>query len=203
MDLNVYVTFVMNVVVGYMDQADALMRQEGARVRKMARYFSRKVPPDTGPLYRGWLVEPERVSGSWVEPDYDYQFMSFTSEYDVACLFADPRSAMSSFVAAHRPTARGFVMEYADPDQGDVLWTYKWEPMPFDKGRLISVPALIGSKPGFEQQAQIVQQNIANQREVVMLPIQRDAEATMTPIERADCPPTEELERTYGGGGYF
>jgi len=196
-DVQIYVTFVLTLIVGRLHEADNAMRRHGAVIEKVARYFRSQVPPSRRTLYRGWLVEPRRVRGHviFAEPGEDYRFMSFTHDKNTACFFADPESIMSTMVVKQRPSVRGFVTTYENPDPNLVIWTHEWAAMPIGD-RKVSIVSLVERSPSAEY-ARLLAANIQSQLEVVLKPIPSTVKTTLAPILDVDCPPTHELNKRY------
>lgn len=188
-----------------MQVSDAIYQQQGKAVERVASYLRRLAPPKRTPLYRGWLIEPEKiVRGKIVARDR--LPISFTRDRNVACFFADPRATISAFLAQMRPRSRGYVMKLTGWGATQVLWTYEWNdkiPAPGWGGSMtlssltsLSVPGRLELGPG---DARIVDSNIRSQKEVILKPLPTSATTTLEPLADADCPPTAALNARYAG----
>ena len=60
-DIAYYVAFAQHFILGKMRVSDAIYQQKGKAVDRVATYLRRVAPPKQTPLYRGWLIEPEKV----------------------------------------------------------------------------------------------------------------------------------------------
>jgi hypothetical protein len=198
-DVHFYLAFVQLFVLGRMNVSDSIYQQKGASIERVATYLRQRHPPRRKPLYRGWIVEPEKVVGGKIRVDHQIP-ISFTHDRDVACFFADPKTMISDFLMTMRPRARGYVMTLADWNASQVLWTYEWaEKVPARGG--FTYPSITSLQiPGVDSAGRrAIESNLETQQEVILKPLPGNAKTTLTPLEQSDCPSTSDLDRRYGG----
>lgn len=185
-EANTYLNWILYAIVGRMAEADALMRQRGRDVRRVADELMAQHPVEPAMLYRGVLLDPDRPFTS----DHDYTFQSWTDDYEVARWFASPTSYISSLFAEYHPEARGFVMMLpAAPTR--VLFHYSWARafgLPLE--RFATMNPLIGAE-GARQLAW----SLRTQSEVILEPLA--VLPTATPVEAYEGAPIAELDRRF------
>ena len=113
-ELDIYATWVMYVVAGGLREADAIMREHGPLVEKVAKDCARRSPPTSARLYRGLLLPESAIikikpGHLRLELDPALMSMSWSEDPDVACWFADRHSVISYFVTRRRPLDRGYI----------------------------------------------------------------------------------------------
>lgn len=190
-DLNVYLSFVMNAVVGQMGEADALMRAHGGTVKRVARWLAKDVGLPVRPAYRGLLLEPSLVVDGKVQPDSRYTFASYSESRDVACWFADRNSVMSEYVLQKRPGVQGYLSQRT-PSKNTILFHHSWREFPTPRGRIPL--AALAANAGMVAADQLAW-NLQTQREVIMLPPTRPFEVEEVGAEV--CPSTADLDVKY------
>jgi hypothetical protein len=203
-DIAYYVAFVQHFVLGKMNVADSIYQQKGQAIDGVAAYLRRAAPPKKGPLYRGWMIEPEKVVAGKIAVDHPIP-ISFSRDRGVACFFADPRTTISAFISQLRPRARGYVMRLTGWNASQVLWTYEWNdqvPAPGWGGMplgSITALALPGKLSLSEHDTRVVDRNVREQKEVILKPLPKSAKTQLEPLAKADCPPTGVLNARYAG----
>jgi len=197
-DVFYYVAFVQHFVLGRMNVSDSIYQQKEAAVERVAAHLRAARPLKRTPLYRGWLVEPEKVSGGRILVEHDIP-ISFSHDRGVACFFADPRSMISDFLAARRPRARGYVMTLTDWSPSQVLWAYEWDGHIPTGYPGFTMELVAGSIQGIDAGAKrAIESNLRSQKELILKPLSASAKTKLEPLDDADCPPTGELNRRYG-----
>jgi hypothetical protein len=198
-DVYYYVAFVQYFILGRMNVADSLYQQKNVHIERVAGYLQQRHPPKQKPLYRGWIVEPEKVVGNKIRVDHQIP-MSFTHDRGVACFFADPKTMISDFLMTMRPRARGYVMKLTGWNASQVLWTYEWQGKIPSGFRAITTSLTTMSVQGIKySDHQTIESNLKTQKEVILKPLPENAKTTLTPLAQADCPSTSDLDRRYGG----
>ena len=126
-DYHIYKSFIVYVVLGKLDIAEALLGKKIHRnsVNRVAEDLQHKLPPPIQTLYRGLLLEPP--VGSQISSQYDnYSFISFSEDLDVACWFADPTSWFADEIMAKHPRAAGWIANYTPISLGEILFHWSW-----------------------------------------------------------------------------
>lgn len=196
-DVYLYVAFVQHFVLGRMNVSDSIYQQKGAVVERVAAALRQTQPLKRTPLYRGWLVEPEKVFGGHILVEHDIP-ISFSRDRGVACFFADPKSMISDFLAARRPRARGYVMTLTGWSPSEVLWSYEWAgSIPWPEG-FKSALTSFGVRGIDSAAIRNIESNLRSQKELILKPLAAGAKTKLEPLGAADCPPTSELDRRYG-----
>jgi hypothetical protein len=195
-DFNAYVSWVVLAIMGRLQEADTLMVHHGAAVRRFAGTLRKHFRQPLKPLYRGLLLEPHEVQNGLVPAQQPgAESVSFSEDRDVACYFADPSSIMSEAVKAHRPGVEGYIAEYT-PRRDEVLWHYKWNPLPFKGGRLFDVRMAARQHPATYHDPAQFDYVFDTQKEVILLPPPRGTMLVVTPLEDT-CPDTDELDTRF------
>ena len=119
--LDLYLNFALHSILGYLGQADTLMRVAGDAIRSVADHFATQYPIAKRPLYRGMLLDPDTTYTS----DPKLTFLSWSEDRDVALWFACSRSAVSEPLAATNPKLRGYLVELPAPTSR-VLFHHEW-----------------------------------------------------------------------------
>lgn len=204
-DLAYYIAFVQHFILGKMNVADSIYQQKGRGVDRVASYLARAAPPKKTPLYRGWLIEPEKVVGGKIAVEHKIP-IPFTRDRGVACFFADPRATISAFLSQMRPRARGYVMRLTGWTASQVIWTYEWNahvPAPgWGRGMatLSSITSVTIPQAGLTpHDIRVIDSNIRSQKELILKPLPRTAKTTLTALSETDCPPTAALNARYAG----
>lgn len=120
-DLNLWINFAINAVLGRLAEADVLMREYGAEIRRAARELNRRDAPSPCALYRGMLLDPAIP----YVVDRRYTFVSWSEDADVAAWFACPRSVISEPLAATHPHLRGYIAT-EHTTRTRVLYHHRW-----------------------------------------------------------------------------
>lgn len=204
-DLILYVSFVAHSIIGHLAQADAIFHQHEQEIEKVAKHFRSKIPPKQRTLYRGLMLEPEHLEGATTPearakrhlqyPDAG-KFVSFSTDKDVACFFADPKTQMSMVISARRPRAQGYLLTLTKPDTSRVLWTYEWAKMPVGDKRLDFVSVILRSN--LASRAPVIHRNLGEQCEVITRLLRPTDQMKLVPLGEAACPPTRDLDRRFG-----
>jgi hypothetical protein len=204
-DLAYFIVFVQHFVLGKMNVADAIYQQKGRSVDRVASYLSRVAPPKRTPLYRGWMIEPEKVVAGKIAVEHKIP-ISFSRDRNIACFFADPRTTISAFISQMRPRARGYVMKLTGWTASQVIWTYEWNdkiPAPgwgSGMATLSSITSITIPQADLSlHDVRVIDSNIRSQKELILKPLPRTAKTTLTPLSKADCPPTAALNARYAG----
>jgi len=198
-DINYYVNFVLNAVLGRTAAADSLMRQYGPAIERVAASLRRSGPKPKGPLFRGILLEPPVPAQ--LTPDQQLTFISWSEQLSVACWFADPTSIMSGYALELKPKLQGFIITEPAPP-APVLFYYKWAKSfeiggrRFDLSRL----ALIHPDMGADGHSQI-EWALRTQFEVITANVHRPLR--VQPKSAFNCPSTAELDRRLTWPGVF
>lgn len=153
-EVNCWISFVLYAVTGRMQQADAIMRLYGDKVRAQAKRQRKLMPIPKKPLYRGIVLENDRpisnneaifddgellvvakppdpgprVIGDDGRVDHalaGMHFVSHTEDRSCAQWFAAPHSAVSAFAYRLHPNLRGYVLSLPEPPSL-VLWHHSW-----------------------------------------------------------------------------
>jgi len=188
-DYSLYINWIVYAIVGRPQDGDALMREYGPSIRRVAKHYQKKMRPKLTTLYRGLLLSPEESEGRTIEQDPNLTYVSFSENRDVACWFADPESTMSGYVKQMRPDVEGWVMEYK-PKLSDILFHYSWDPIPVPGGRRFHLINAATQHPDILEDQ--FEWNLWTQKEVITKPL-----GAGTPIEAhelSNCPPTRELD---------
>jgi hypothetical protein len=156
-DISLYLNFVLNAVLGHLGHADAIMRDYGGSVRRVATALRARYPFEPSPIHRGIALD------SAFDPT-GREFVSWSENHQVAQWFADPRSMMNKYLRIARPKSIGYVLTAAVVDQPLVLFHYSW-------ARLENFPRLALQHPamGVEGARQIAW-SLSTQREVITDP---------------------------------
>ncbi len=186
--IDMYISFVINAVMGRMNEADGLMRSYGTQIRKVAKWLRAEQPIKPRKLYRGILIEPERVVGGKLAPDPRLTFASYSADRDVACWFGLPDTYVSGFVKAQRPSVRGYVTE-TTPRLEDVLFHHSWSSFPIF-GRRVPLAVLAQQFPDLD--ARQVDWNLRTQKEWILEPVKKPF--SVKPIAALSCPSARELD---------
>jgi len=197
-DIFLYVAFVQHFILGRMNVSDSIYQQKGAAVERVAAFLRQNHSLKQAPLYRGWIIEPEKVVQGRILVEHPIP-LSFTHDRGVACFFADPRTMISDFIAARRPRARGYMMTLTGWNSSQVLWSYEWDGVIPTYSSLTS----FGVKGIGVNELHAIDSNLKTQKELILKPLGAGAGAgagktTLEPIEDALCPSTDELNRRYG-----
>lgn len=178
--VSLYVNFVLHAVLGRLAEADALMRTFGPAVRDVAAALRARYPFEVKPLHRGIVLD-----GAFDATGRE--FVSWSEDPDVAGWFADPRSAMNTYVMAARPQSAGYVLT-APPSMEGVLFHHSW-------ARLQDFPSLALQHPymGVEGARQIAW-SLRTQHEVITDPLEHWPElrpfvAERPPLDARLAPP--------------
>jgi hypothetical protein len=175
-----------------MAEADALMRDHGPGIRRMARWLMAERPVRIGALYRGLLIEPSQVDRHWLEHEPARTFTSWSEDKEVACWFADPQSIISDFVRFQRPNVRGYLSK-GKGNRDRVLWHHDWVDIPVGGGRTLNLAVAAGMHPGIDH-GQFLW-NIQTQSEVIVdAPKRPGTKIAVEPIEKEKCGDIEELD---------
>lgn len=181
-----YINWALYAVTGKLAVADNLMKDKGAAIRAVARYYQKTKRPRRRTLYRGLLLEPEQVEEGLINQDPDVTFVSFSEDRDVACWFADPSSTMSSFVKMQRPDVEGWIMEYL-PKLSDILFHHTWNPILIPgRGELYLQQAATMHRDIIPVADQLAW-NLETQSEVIVKPL--GSGTAVEAYELSDCPP--------------
>lgn len=166
--LNLYINFVLNAVLGKMGEADAMLRAAGHPIKRVASFLRDTVPFESKPIYRGMLLDP----GKPFELDPRLTFMSWSEDRDVAAWFANPHTFISQPLGeVHDATLRGYVAATAAPLSG-VLWHHSWVEV-FGGVETLADLALRHPFMGAEGRRQIAW-SLATQFEVITVPMPLD-----------------------------
>lgn len=122
-DLNLWINWSLNAVLGRMHEADFLLRAHLDEIRRVADEMMRRRPVEVGALYRGVLLDPAKPYPS---PTFDdLPSVSWTEDRDVARWFACTESVISAYAKAQWPAARGHLLEIPAPSTR-VLFHWRW-----------------------------------------------------------------------------
>lgn len=127
-DVNLYINFVLNAVLGRLAEADAMMSQFGQAIRRIAHVLVKQHPFERRPLHRGLLLEGAMAPDGH-HPSFDASgrmFTSWSEDPDAAEWFADPRSVINEYIAMCHPRATGHLMTLEDRGDLAVLWHHSW-----------------------------------------------------------------------------
>lgn len=192
---NLWINFVLQAVTGRMAQGDAMMARHGDAIRSVARWLMDVRPVKVGVLYRGILVEPERLDRHWLEHEEQRKFLSWTQDRQVACWFADPKSIVSELVLQMYPGSRGYIAS-GKIEKKKVLWHHDWVEIPLPGLGVLNLAGAAAVHPEIDQ-GQFVW-NLRTQREVISdAPERKESKMHVSPVEEGDCPDTEELDSRY------
>jgi hypothetical protein len=194
-DINLYINFVLNAILGKLAEADAIMRLKPGAIEGVAAFLVHKYPIERKPLYRGVLLDPQKP----YELDPRLTFMSWSEDHDVAAWFASPTSIISEDAFENNPRLHGFMITLESHKQCErVLWHHSWSPLFHDPS--LDQLALIHPFMGIEGQRQVAW-SLRTQREVITAPVFRAPEAfyasNVDELDLKFAPPwiIEELER--------
>jgi hypothetical protein len=148
------------------------------------------------PEHLGGATTPEGRAKHHLKYPHAGKFISFSTDKDVACFFADPKTQMSMVISAHRPRAEGYLLTLKNPDMSRVLWTYEWAKMPIGEARIDFVSVILRSS--LADRAPVIHRNLGEQCEVIMKLLRPTDEMKLVPLEETECPPARELDRRFG-----
>jgi len=162
-DVNIYITFVIHVIVGKLGEADALMRSYRTNILRIAARLAHRMPVAPMQLYRGLLLDPE--IGMHKVP---FTFLSWSEDLDVARWFASPQTEIGLEVGRLKPTYRGYLITREPALPSQLLFHHSWRALfPFEAAAMIH--------PAFDVElARQVHWNLHTQREVITLPLDED-----------------------------
>jgi hypothetical protein len=185
-DVNLYINWAILALVGRMAEADTLLRQYGASIRRAAAALREVYPFAERPLYRGVLLDP--AEGLAHTNAIGLTFVSWSEDRDVARWFGSRESFISEPIADRFPRARGYVLTMPRA-RGRVLFHHTWV-------RAFQVPlhrlAAMHPQIGPEGAAQL-EWALRTQHEVVLEPM--DELPTPEPIENVPGLAIPELDR--------
>jgi len=150
-------------------------------------------------LLPGQVPANRRLTGS------DYQkatFTSFTGNLEVACMFANTESFISSGVAKSRPGVEGWIGEHSVTSDNKILFSYTWLPF-MDTASLrreIRELAIIGQQslnpllPDPEALWNQINHSLDHQQEVIL---KSDVTYPIKSITDYSCLSAIELDRRY------
>lgn len=193
--LNVYLSWIVPMIMGNMAEADALARQYRTVLYKFAAdlQFKNRQPLNT--LYRGLLLHPsEVVNGAVYTRPGGEESVSFSEDRDVACYFALPGTIVSGYVAQQRPGVEGYIAEYL-PRRDEVLWHYKWNPIAY-KGRRFDVRVAARMHPMTAHDPAQFDLAFNTQKEVILKPFAPGVPLPVTPVEDT-CPDEADLDQRF------
>lgn len=155
-DVSLYLNFVLHAVLGRLAEADWIMRDHGAAVRRVAAALLARYPFAVKPLHRGLAFDGP------FDPEGRY-FTSWSESQDVATWFADPRSVMNEYLREAKPASIGYTLTMTKPEN-KVLFHHSW-------AKLENFPALALMHPemGADGARQIAW-NLHTQAEVITDP---------------------------------
>lgn len=160
-DVDIYINWAMHAIVGYLGEADALMRVAGTSIQRVAGVLRQKHPIEDKPLYRGALLDPSAP----FKPD-SRTFWSFSEDRDVACWFGHPKSMISEPLAASNPSLCGFVFTLPQTPWR-VLFHYSWATKAFGGfTQFARLHPFIG-----EEGARQIAWSLRTQKEVIIEPL--------------------------------
>ena len=204
-DLILYVSFVAHAIIGHLKQADQIFHQHEREIERVAKHFREQVPPKHRTLYRGLMLEPEHL-GDATTPEarakhhlkYPHagKFISFSTDKDVACFFADPKTQMSMVISAHRPRAEGYLLTLKNLDPSRVLWTYEWAKLPIGEARIDLVSIILRSS--LASRAAVIHRNLGEQCEIITRLLRPSDQMKLVPLSETACPTARELDRRFG-----
>lgn len=168
----IYNTWAVLAVQGFMREADEVLRQHKDAIYTMAQRCQRSLPVKMSPVYRGLLLQTEGVNpDTTLNSRYEVEFMSFSENKEVACLFASPESYMSAYVMSQHPDSRGYVIMHT-PERKEVLFHWKWHylmKIERDLDKIALNLTMNGLNPDFRQ----YMHNVRTQKEVILTPIHK------------------------------
>lgn len=177
---NLYVNFALNAILGYMGEADVLLRRYPREIVGVAREIERKHPIPNMPLHRGVLLDPTLGLDN-----NHFPFVSWSEDQDVAKWFADRHSYISEPYRKFAPEARGYLLAIPVATR-PVLFHHSWRAalgMPLESFAVLH--PLMGV-PGMRQ----LRWSLDHQREVILTPIENLSlvayEATREETKRLD-----------------
>lgn len=179
-DINIYANFVVNAILGLLNEADALMGHDefAPAIRSVARYLTKRMPIEPKPLYRGVLLDPSVRYA----PRANIKFMSWSEDLDVARWFASPHTVISEPAIANNPRLRGYLMTQgtclATRGDAEILFHHAWARL-FNG---LAPLALLHPEMGPNGARQITWA-LRTQKEVITTPV---AHATPFPIDVVD-----------------
>jgi hypothetical protein len=159
---SMYINFALNAVLGRLSDADAIFCAAASDIYFVAYELSKRFPLPNSELYRGLLLDPREE----FKHQYEYKFLSWSEDRDVARWFASPDSFISKEVTERKPHTRGYVLTLPHTKRPTVLFHYSWAnafgPLP--------AFALMHPFMGIEGARQ-VQWSLRTQREVITDPM--------------------------------
>jgi len=141
-DANIYVNWVIYAVLGKLQEADAILRQHGASVERVAASMRRHAPPPAKPLYRGVVLTHADAAPSALAPRPRVESWSFSEDIDCARWFACLDASISGAIveAYGRAALDGYLMT-CEKAPAAVLFHHTWKRIPFGAGLSIDVRA--------------------------------------------------------------
>lgn len=183
--INLWLNWATYAVYGKMREADQIMNQYRSSIHAAARDLMSQRPIYPVELYRGVLVEKNKIVNGKLPKIDMLTFVSFSEDMAVACWFGYPGSKMSAFLLQENPNLAGFIARHT-PNREDILFHYSW-------ALELGLIGLAAHHPHVEDPLQF-QWNLKTQKEVILKPLdQLEVES----IDNFDCGSVEELDEMF------
>jgi hypothetical protein len=184
-EVNAYINFVLYIISGHVDSANALMRDYRQDILRTAARLQKLRPVAIKQIYHGYLMQghPDDIV-------HNSEFVSFTENKNIACWFADPHSAVN--LSKRSPYAKGWVVTHT-PKPEDILFHWSWGlRFPWENKEL-GLAAFARRHPVFATED--FNKIFKNLKEVTLLPLNMDFQAVE--YEKAGCPPTPDVHKSF------
>lgn len=164
-----YMNFILNALAGR--NPDKYFRQHQEAILKHLRILQRDLPVSSEKIYRGILLEPKKELV--LKPLWHITYLSFSSDRNVAKVFADMDHQMAFMVRFQNPNYEGFLIEHT-PEPDEILFHHSWAgPL-----RIEEIFRASGAEPVVAEQKEVMLLN--TMRDFKLIPVQRGCSVKRT-----------------------
>jgi hypothetical protein len=193
-----YKLFVALATLGKQKDADYVIRNARANIQKVARYLRQTLPLTPKLLYRGLLIQPDKVTERRISGTFEgAEYISFSEDIDVACYFASPDAYIAETRMTEIPGAVGWIAEYM-PELTDILFHYSWAEYLNTKAPGPSIYQIYfnleGTTEETKQEVTQIYWNLKTQKEVMCrtgIPLE------VAEMEGYNCPDAQTLDNRF------
>lgn len=123
-DLSNYLNFILNILTGV--NCDDYYRENKESIDKVIKIINERhksMIPENQKIYRGILLDPNY--GEILKPINHIEYLSFSTNKEVAEVFADINHEMAMFYRLHNKDHKGFLIESNVNDE-EIIFHYEW-----------------------------------------------------------------------------
>ena len=122
-----YINFICNALLGANPRdTDAFFELHQKEIENTAKMMQEKHPIiELKSIYRGIILKDQDIKNGVLEAMSQIKYLSFSEDVEIAKIFANTESTMSSYLMAKVPDAKGYLITHT-PSMGDILYHHSW-----------------------------------------------------------------------------